>query len=68
MIKVTKRGSEHMMGKYDAEIEKIVSEMNSTENALITTGFSSEQWELIRRYIMSALSLHHYVMSNIDEG
>ena len=68
MIKVTKRGSKYMMGKYDVEIEKIVSEMNSTENALVATGFSSEQWELIRKYIMSALSLHHYVMSNIDEG
>jgi hypothetical protein len=52
------------MGKYDADIQRICKEMQSTEEALIATGFSPEQWELIRKYIISALDLNTHAMAN----
>jgi hypothetical protein len=56
------------MGKYDKDIQRIAEEMRSTEDALIATGFSSEQWELIKKYIMSALSLNTHASANINEA
>jgi hypothetical protein len=57
---------EQNMGKYDADVQRIASEMKNTENDLIATGFSSEQWELIKKYIVFALALS--LFSHANEG
>jgi hypothetical protein len=57
---------EQNMGKYDADVQRIASEMKNTENDLIATGFSSEQWELIKKYIVFVLALS--LFSHANEG
>lgn len=60
------RGSKKM-GKYDTNIQKIAEGMQGTETALLATGFSSVQWNLIRTYILAALELNDYAAINKKE-
>jgi hypothetical protein len=39
----------------DEEIAKAAKDMDNAEDALVATGFSVEQWMLIKNYILSAI-------------
>jgi hypothetical protein len=39
----------------DEELQKANKEMNDAEDALAQTGFSVEQWMLIKNYVLSAI-------------
>ena len=39
----------------DEEIQKAVKDMDDAEDALAATGFSVEQWMLIKAYVLSAI-------------
>jgi hypothetical protein len=43
------------MTNYDEELRKAIIGMEDTEDALTATGFSVEQWELIKRYVLLAI-------------
>jgi hypothetical protein len=49
---------ERMMLNLDNELQRVEAEMNKAENDLITSGFSKDQWLLIRKYIASVI-LHN---------
>jgi len=42
----------------DKELQRVEAEMNKAENDLIASGFSKDQWLLIRKYIASVI-LHN---------
>jgi hypothetical protein len=48
------------VANYEGEMQEAAKEMQSTEEAILATGFSPEQWDLIKGYIMSALKLSNY--------
>lgn len=44
-----------------AEKQKAAQQMNDSEDSLIKTGFSLDQWMLIKEYILSAI-LHNQMV------
>lgn len=56
------------MPNYAVEMQRIIEDMRETETALLATNFSSEQWKVIKTYILSALSLNAYAAAHIEEG
>ena len=42
----------------DKEIQNAVQAMNDAEDALVQSGFSEDQWMLIKSYVLSAI-LHN---------
>jgi hypothetical protein len=52
------------MADYSAEFQKTAEEMRKTERELLSTGFSKEQWELIKNYIESALNLNNFASAH----
>jgi hypothetical protein len=54
------------MPNYEAEMQKVAKEMQNTEEALLATGFSPEQWALIKNYILSALNLNEHASQHTN--
>jgi hypothetical protein len=50
-----------MMLEIAAEKQKAAQQMNDSEDSLIKTGFSLDQWMLIKEYILSAI-LHNQMV------
>jgi hypothetical protein len=55
------------MANYDIELQSLKEEMQRTEASLIASGFSAEQWNLIKTYIASALAFSAYASSHTKE-
>lgn len=54
------REYDQSMADYSAEFQKTAEEMRQTEQELLATGFSTEQWKLLKKYIELALNLSNF--------
>ena len=48
---------------FDEQIERVKLTIEHAENALMDSGFSPDQWEMIKDYISNSIALHHLVVA-----
>jgi hypothetical protein len=48
---------------YDEELQRTNKEMHDAEDALAATGFSVDQWMLIKQYVLAAIEHRHLILA-----